>query len=57
MTNKIKNKTDKNLWKNQSRKSFSIPDIMDFRSLRAAFIALNSFEPEPVYINGKYLYV
>ena len=57
MTNKTKNQTDRNLQKNSSRKAFSIPEMMDFRSLKAAFIALNSFEPEPLFINGKYLYV
>jgi len=57
MTNKIKNQTNRNLQKNQSRKAFSITEMMDFRSLKAAFIALNSFEPEPLYINGHYLYV
>ena len=57
MTNKIKNQTNRNLQKNQSRKAFSITEMMDFRSLKAAFIALNSFESEPLYINGHYLYV
>jgi len=57
MTNKIKNQKGRNLQKNQSGKSFSIPEVMDFRSLKAAFIALNSYEPEPLFYNGKYLYV
>jgi hypothetical protein len=57
MTNKIKNQKGRNLQKNQSGKSFSIPEVMDFRSLKAAFIALNSIEPEPLFYNGKYLYV
>ena len=57
MTNKIKNQTDRNLQRNQNRKSFSIPEMIDFRSLKAAFIALNSYEPDPLYLNGQYLYV
>ena len=57
MTNKTKNQTGRDLQKNSSRKSFSIPEIMDFRSLKAAFIALNSIEPEPLFIKGQYWYV
>ena len=57
MTNKINKRTDKYLWKNQGRKAFSIPEMMDFRSLKASLFALNSYEPEPLYINGQYLYV
>ena len=57
MTNKINKRTDKYLWKNHGRKAFSIPEMMDFRSLKAALFALNSYEPEPLYINGQYLYL
>ena len=57
MTNKNNNRTDKNLLKKQYRKVFSIPEIIDFRSLKATFIALSSYEPEPLYVNGQYLYV
>jgi len=57
MTNKINKRTDKYLWKNHGRKAFSIPEMMDFRNLKAAFFALNSYEPEPLYINGQYLYL
>ena len=57
MTNKIKNQTDRNLQQNQNRNSFSIPEMMNFRSLKAAFIALNSYEPEPLFVNGRYLYL
>jgi hypothetical protein len=31
--------------------------MVDLRSLKAAIIALNSFEPEPLFINGQFLYV
>ena len=57
MTNKFKKQTDRNLQRNQNRKSFPISEMMDFRSLKAAFIALNSYEPDPLFANGRYLYV
>jgi len=57
MTTKINNQTDKNLLKKQYRNVFSIPEIIDLRSIQATIFALNSYEPEPLYINGKYLYV
>ena len=57
MIYKIKNQTDRNLQKNQDRKAFSIPKMMDLRSFQAAIFALNSLEPEPLFINGQYLYL
>ena len=57
MTNKTENQTNRNLWKNKGRNSFSITEMMDLRSLQGAFSRTNLCEPEPVYINGKYLYV
>ena len=57
MTNKLKKQTDCNLQENQNRKSFPIPGMIDFRGLKAAFVALNSYEPDPLFINGQYLYL
>ena len=57
MYKKINHQTNRNLWKNQDSKAFSISEMMDLRSIQAAIFALNSFEPEPLYINGQYLYV
>jgi hypothetical protein len=57
MNSKIKNQTDGNLRKNQNYKAFSISDMTDLRSIKAAIFALNSFEPEPLFIKGQYIYV
>ena len=57
MYKKIKHQTNRNLWKNQDSKAFSISELMDLRSIQATIFALNSFEPEPLFINGQYLYV
>ena len=57
MTTKINNQTDKNLLKKQYRKVFSIPEIIDLRSIQAAIFAWNCYEPESLYINGQYLYL
>jgi hypothetical protein len=56
MTNKFKNQTNGNLRKNQCAKAFPISEMMDFRSIKEALFALNSYEPEPLFINGQYLY-
>ena len=57
MTNKNKNQTNRNLQKNQSRNSFFLNEMMDLRSIQAAIFAWNCYEPEPLYINGQYLYL
>ena len=57
MANKTKIQTDRNLRKNKSRKTFSIPEMTGLRSLQAAFFNLNCYEPEPLFIKGRYLYV
>ena len=57
MANKTKIQTDRNLRKNKSRKIFSIPEMTGLRSLQAAFLNLNSYEPEALFIKGRYLYV
>jgi hypothetical protein len=57
MTNKTKNQTETYLRKNQGTKAFSISGMMDLRGIKAAIIALNSFEPEPLFIKGHYWYV
>jgi hypothetical protein len=60
MTNKIKNQNGKNLPKNQGSKAFSISDIsdvMDLCSWKSALINLYNYEPEPLFINGQFLYI
>jgi hypothetical protein len=57
MTSKTKNQTEKYLHKNQGTKAFSITEMMDLRSFQTAIFALNSYEPEPLFIKGQYLYV
>jgi len=57
MTNKFKNTTDHNLWKNKGRQSFSITEMKELRSFQTTFSNMNLCEPEPVFIKGKYLYV
>ena len=57
MNKKIKNQTDSNLRYHQSSKSFSISEMTDFRSIKAALFNLNSYEPEPLFIRGQYFYV
>jgi hypothetical protein len=57
MTNKSKNQTDRSLWKNQGTKAFFKTEVMDLRSIKTALLNLYHYEPEPLYINEKYLYV
>jgi hypothetical protein len=51
------NKSKKQLNRYQDTQLFSKSEKEYLYSLQTAVIALNCCEPEPVYINGKYLYL
>jgi hypothetical protein len=55
MTNKVKDQMDWYQWNFQDIKMLTKSRMRQLRSLQNVF--LYSVEPEPVYINGQYLYV
>ena len=53
MINKTKNQMNRYLRNYQDTSAFSLSQLKELRSI----FAFDSFEPEPLFINGQYLYV
>jgi hypothetical protein len=57
MTNKTKNQKHQNPWEDQDFEMFSKSEIKELFCRRTSLFTLYCAEPEPVFYNGRCLYV